>query len=42
MKIILGKCQVALRKYKTKGKALTAGDLKKEGALDRLVHLDEG
>ena len=42
IKIILGKCQVALRKHKTKGKTLTAGDLKKEGALDRLVHLDEG
>ena len=42
MKIILGKFQVTLRKHKTKGKTLTAGDLKKEGALDRLVHRDEG
>ncbi|KAL9970346.1 hypothetical protein ACROYT_G022703 [Oculina patagonica] len=42
MKIILGKCQIALRKHKTKGKRLTAGELKKEGALDKLVHLDEG
>ena len=42
MKIILGKCQIALRKHKTKGKKITAGELKKEGALDKLVHLDEG
>ncbi|XP_078345269.1 uncharacterized protein LOC144630776 [Oculina patagonica] len=42
MKIILGKCQIALRKHKTKGKRLTAGELKKEGALDKLVHFDEG
>ncbi|XP_078352155.1 uncharacterized protein LOC144636825 [Oculina patagonica] len=42
MKIILGKCQIALRKHKTNGKRLTAGELKKEGALDKLVHLNEG
>ncbi len=42
MKIILGKCQIALRKHKTKGKRLTAGELKKEGAFDKLVHFDEG
>ena len=41
MKIILGKCQVSVRKHKTKGKTPTAGDLKKEGALEQLVHLDE-
>ena len=29
-----------MRKHKTKGKTLTAGDLKKEGALEQLVHLD--
>ena len=42
LKIVLGKCQVALRKHKSRGRSLTAGDLKKEGALDKLVHLDEG
>jgi len=31
-----------LRKHKSRGRSLTAGDLKKEGALDKLVHLDEG
>ena len=34
MKILLGKSQVALRKHKTKGQKITAGDLKKDGALE--------
>ena len=42
MKILLGKCQVALRKHKTKGKTITAGHLKKPGGLDQLIHADEG
>ena len=42
MKILLGKSQVALRKCKGNNRNLTAGHLKQEGALERLVHLDEG
>ena len=42
MKILLGKSQVALRKCKGINRNLTAGHLKQEGALERLVHLDEG
>ena len=42
MKIILGKCQVALRKHKTKGRKITAGDLKKDGALEKLCCSDDG
>ncbi|KAL9951086.1 hypothetical protein ACROYT_G043682, partial [Oculina patagonica] len=33
---------IALRKCKTKGKRYTAGDLKSEDYLNKLVHLDEG
>ncbi|XP_078343176.1 uncharacterized protein LOC144628926 [Oculina patagonica] len=33
---------IALRKCKTKGKKYTAGDLKSEDYLNKLVHLDEG
>lgn len=42
MKILLGKCQVVLRKCKTKGRKITAGELKREGALERLCHADDG
>ena len=42
MKILLGKSQIALRKFKGNNRNLTAGHLKQEGALERLVHLDEG
>ena len=42
MKIVLGKSQIALRKCKGNKRALTAGQLKQQGALERLVHLDEG
>ena len=40
MKILLGKSQVAFRKCKGDNRNLTAGHLKQEGALERLVHLD--
>ena len=33
---------ISLRKCKTKGKCFTAGDLKSEDYLNKLVHLDEG
>ena len=42
MKILLGKCQAALRKHKTKGKTITAGHLKKSGGLHQLINADEG
>ena len=42
MKILLGKSQVALRKCKGKNRCLTAGQLKQNGTLEKLVYLDEG
>lgn len=42
MKILLGKSQITLWKCKGNERILTAGQLKQEGALERLVHLDEG
>ena len=43
MKILLGKANVALRKCKSrKNDSLRAGNLKQEGALERLIHHDEG
>ena len=42
MKILLGKSQIAMRKCRGVSRTLTAGHLKQEGALERLVHLDEG
>ena len=42
MKILLGKCQVALRKHKTKGRKITAGELKKDRTLDKLCHAGDG
>lgn len=42
MKILLGKSQIALRKCKGNNRTLTAGHLKQQGTLERLVHLDEG
>lgn len=42
MKILLGKSQIALRKCKGNERILTVGQLRQEGALERLVHLDEG
>ena len=42
MKILVGKSQIALRKCKGNNRTLTAGQLKEQGTLERLVHLDEG
>ena len=42
MKILLGKSQIALRKCKSNTTALNAGVLKQQGAVERLIHLDEG
>ena len=42
MKILLGKSHIALRKCKGNGKKINAGQLKQQGALDRLIRLDEG
>ena len=42
MKIPLGKSQVALRKCKGNNKSLNAGQLKCGGAIEHLIHLDEG
>ena len=41
MKILLGKSQIALRKCKGNNRTLTTGQLKQQGTLERLVHLDE-
>ena len=42
MKILLGKCQIALRKTHRDNIGLTAGQLKKHGSLERIVNFDEG
>ena len=42
MKIILGKSHIALRKCKGNNRNIRAGQLKQKGALDRLIHHDEG
>ena len=42
MKILSGKYQIALRKCKSNTTALNAGVLKQQGAMERLIHLDEG
>ena len=42
MKILLGKSQIAMRKCRGISRTLTAGHMKQQGALERLVHLDEG
>ena len=42
MKILLGKSEIALRKCKSNTTALNAGVLKQQGAVERLIHLDEG
>ena len=42
MKILLGKAQIALQKCKGNNRTLTAGQLKQQGTVERLVHLDEG
>lgn len=42
MKIILGKSHIALRKCKGNSRGLNAGNIKQEGALERLIRHDEG
>ena len=42
MKLLLGKSQTALRKCKGNNSSLTAGQLKQQGSLERLIHHDEG
>ena len=42
MKILSGKCQVVLCTSTTKGRKITAGELKQEGALDKLCHANDG
>ena len=42
MKIILSKAQIALTKCKGNKRTLNAGNLKQQGALDRLLRYDEG
>ena len=42
MKILLGKSQIALRKCKGNSRSINAGQLKHEGAIEHLIHLDEG
>ena len=42
MKILLGQCQTALRKCKGNDGTITAGQLKQPGAIDNLVHHDQG
>lgn len=42
MKILLGKAQIGLRKFKGSSKNLTAGQLKEHDAIEKLVHHDEG
>ena len=42
MKILLRKSQIAMRKSKGNNRTLTAGQLKQQGTLEQLVHLDEG
>ena len=42
MKLLLGKSQIALRKCKGNNSSLTAGQLKQQGSLERLIHHDEG
>ena len=42
MKILLGRSQIALRKCKGNSRSINAGQLKHEGAIEYLIHLDEG
>ena len=42
MKILLGKSQIALRKCKGNSRSITAGQLKHQGCLERLIKHDEG
>ena len=42
MKILLGQSQVALRKCQRNSSTITAGQLKQPGALDNMIHHDQG
>ena len=42
MKILLGQSQVALRKCQGNGSTITAGQLKQPGAIDNIIHHDQG
>ena len=42
MKILLGQTQIALRKCQQNSSTITAGQLKQPGALDNMVHRDQG
>ena len=42
MKILLGKSHIALRKCKHSDRKISAGQLKQQGALNKLIQLDEG
>ena len=42
MKLLLGKSQIVLRKCKACNRSVTAGHLKQQGSLERLIHHDEG
>ena len=42
MKILLGKSNIALRKCKGNNRNISAAQLKQEGAVDKLIKLDEG
>ena len=37
IKILLGKCHIALRKCKRNSRSINVGQLKQHGALDRLI-----
>ena len=42
IKTIQDNTRISIRKCKTKGKSYTAGDLKTETGVNKLIHLDEG
>ena len=42
MKLLFGKSQIALRKWKGNNNSLTTGQLNQQGNLERLIHHDEG
>ena len=42
MKLLIGKVQIAMRQCKGNKHSLKAGMLKQDGALERLVHIDQG
>jgi hypothetical protein len=42
MKILLGQSQVALRKCQRNSSTITAGRLKQPGALENMIHQDQG